>query len=195
MPEGYSATGSSGEPQVTYSAQPKQLGAKEVTAQIPESLLYQGEPVAMCTNPLGEYFAMAGLNSPFESNCTALWRGYVGSWEIIDDRLYLIRLQGALKNGGDVTLEAVFPGFPDRVFAHWYSGTVRIPQGKQLEYVHMGYGSTFERDLLLEIERGVVVSTRVHENGVAESEDAPEGYGISAMTVFPRSKEGEGGAK
>jgi hypothetical protein len=166
-----------------------------MTAQIPESLLYQGEQVTMCTNPLNEYFAMAGLNPPFESHCTALWRGYVGCWEIIDDRLYLTSLQGTLKDGGDANLETVFPGFPDKVFAHWYSGTIRIPQGKQLEYVHMGYGSTFERDLLLEIERGLVVSTRLQENGVAESEDAPEGYGISAMTVFPRIKEGEGDAK
>ena len=82
----------------------------------------------------------------------------------------------------------MFPGFPDRVFAHWYSGTVRIPQGKQLEYVHMGYASKFERDLFLDIERGVVVSTRVRQNGVAESDDAPESYSVGAMTVFPRKR-------
>ena len=159
-----------------------------MTAQIAEKLLYQGEQVAMCTNPLGDYFAMGGFNPRFESMSTALWRGYVGGWEIVDDRLYLVSLDGTLEDGTDATLETVFPGFPDRVFAHWYSGSVRIPQGKQLEYVHMGYASKFEQDLLLEIERGVVVATRVRQNGVAESDHAPEGYSVGAMTVFPSKR-------
>lgn len=146
----------------------------------------------MCTNPLSDYFAMGGTNPRFESNCTALWRGYVGSWEIVDDRLYLVELSGTLEGGADATLATIFPDFPDRVFAHWYSGSIRIPQGKQLEYVHMGYGSTFERDLFLDIERGVIVATRVRHNGTAESDNAPEGYGVGAMTVFPRSGKGEG---
>jgi hypothetical protein len=159
-----------------------------MTAQIAEKLLYQGEQVAMCTNPLGDYFAMGGFNPRFESMSTALWRGYVGGWEIVEDRLYLVSLDGTLEDGTDATLETVFPGFPERVFAHWYSGTVRIPQGKQLEYVHMGYASKFEQDLLLEIERGVVVATRVRQNGVAESDHAPEGYSVGAMTVFPSKR-------
>lgn len=152
-----------------------------MTAQISELLQCQGEVVAMCTEPLSDYLAMGGVNPRFESNCTALWRGYVGSWEIVDDRLYLVGLSGTLEGGADVTLATIFPDFPNRVFAHWYSGTIRIPQGKQLKYVHMDYGSTFERDLFLDIERGVIVATRVRHNGTAESDNAPEGYDVGAM--------------
>ena len=43
----------------------------------------------------------------------------------------------------------------------WYSGTIRLPQGKLLNYVHGGYGSTYEQDVLLHIELGVLVETRV----------------------------------
>ena len=163
-----------------------------MTAQIAEKLHYQGEDVPMCTNPLSAYFAMGGFNPRFESNCTALWRGYVGRWEIVDGRLYLVELSGTLEDGTEASVATIFPDFPDRVFAHWYSGTIRIPQGKQLEYVHMGYGSTFERDLLLEVERGVVKDTRLRHNGTAESESAPEGYEVGAMTVFPRTTKGDG---
>ena len=163
-----------------------------MTAQIAERLHYQGEDVAMCTNPLSDYFAMGGFNPRFESNSTALWRGYVGRWEIVDGRLYLVELRGTLEDGTEASVATIFPDFPDRVFAHWYSGTIRIPQGKQLEYVHMGYGSTYERDLFLDVERGVVVTTRERQNGVAEAECAPEGYEVGAMTVFPRIGKGEG---
>ena len=98
--------------------------------------------------------ATSTINPGFEFTCTALWRGYVGSWEIVDGRLYLIGISGTLKGGEEAALITMFPDFPDRVFAHWYSGTIRIPQGKELEYIHMGYGSTFERDLLLDLFKG-----------------------------------------
>ena len=159
-----------------------------MTAQIAEKLLYKDKRVAMCTNPLSEYFAMGGFNPRFQSTSTALWRGYVGGWEIVDDRLYMVSLDGILEDGTDASLETVFPGFPDRVFAHWYSGTLRIPQGKQLEYVHMGYASKFEQDLFLDIERGVLMADLVNHNGIAESDDAPESYSVGAMTVFPRKR-------
>ena len=142
-----------------------------MTAQIAERLHYQGEDVGMCTEPLSDYFAMGGVNPHFWSHSTALWRGYVGSWEIVDDRLYLVGLSGNIKGKADATLATIFPDFPDRVFAHWYSGTIRIPQGKQLKYVHLGYCSTFERDLFLDIERGVIVATRVRHNRVRHNDN------------------------
>ena len=156
-----------------------------MTAQIPESLVYNGETVSMCTEPLSDYFFLSGNRPKFKSNSSALWRGYIGSWEIEDFRLYLVGVEGVLEDGTKVTLGTFFPDFPGRVFAHWYSGNVRIPQGKQLQYLHMGYSSTFEQDLLLEIDQGVVTSTRVRNNGISASENAPNSYGVGAMTVFP----------
>lgn len=163
-----------------------------MTAQISEKLLFEGEKHAMCTNPLGDYGALGGELPRFASNCTALWRGYVGTWEIIGDRLYLIELSGELDSGHEADLETVFPGYGERVFAHWYSGTIRLPQGKMLEYIHMGYGSTYERDLLLEFKKGVLTSRRVKVNGVAEDESASEGYSVGAMTVFSRENRERG---
>lgn len=165
-----------------------------MTAQIAEKLRYQGKDVAMLTEPLSDYFAISGFNPRFVVKSTALWRGYVGRWELVDDRLYLVELNGTLVDGTEASVATLFPDFPDRVFAHWYSGTIRIPQGKRLKYVHGGYGSIFERDLLLEVERGVVKNTRVHHNGTAQSETAPEGYEVGAMTVFPRTKKDDGEA-
>jgi hypothetical protein len=50
----------------------------------------------------------------------------------------------------------------------------------------MGYGSTFEQDLLMDVDRGIVTSTRIRHNGISESANAPVSYGVGAMTVFPR---------
>ena len=56
----------------------------------------------------------------------------------------------------------------------------------------MGYGSTYEQDLLLEIERGVLVATHVNHNGTTESGRVGAGYQVGAMTVFPTDRTEEG---
>lgn len=156
-----------------------------MTAQFPESLIYEGQALAMCSTPLSDYFRLTRHHPPFSMNCTALWRGYVGSWEVVDKRLYLVGISGSYEDGQTVTLESIFPGYSDRVFAHWFNGQVRIPQGKLLAYRHMGFGSQYERDLLIDFDRGVVTQTRVRQNGVANSNATSEGYGVGGFSVFP----------
>ena len=160
-----------------------------MTAQVPERLIFEGEEVDLLSNPLSAYFALGGVNPGFSPSSTALWRGYVGTWEILNDRLYLVALEGDLSTGEEANLASVFPGFSDRVFAHWFSGRLRIPQGKMLNYVHGGYASTFERDVFLSLQNGVVVAQRVQVNGQADAE-AQEGYSIGGMTTLPKRQVG-----
>jgi len=84
-----------------------------MTAQMSEELRYEGEDVAMYTTPLCDYFAMGGFDPRFQANCTALWRGYVGRWEIIDGRLYLVELHGTMESGDEASVATIFPDFPD----------------------------------------------------------------------------------
>lgn len=142
-----------------------------MTAQMPEKIVYQGANLELCTEPLEDYFAKGGIRPALKSSTTALWRRYVGSWEIVDDLLYLTHLDGRLVDGTKITVSMIFPGFPEKVFAQWFSGTLRIPQGELLDYVHMGYGSTYDWDLLLEVQCGVVVSKSVRFNEVEASDD------------------------
>jgi hypothetical protein len=152
-----------------------------MTAQFGERLRFRGKQLAMCATPLDQYFAMGGAKPSFAVTCTALWRGYVGDWEVVDDRLYLTGIDATLPDGMPATLSTVFPNYPDRVFAHWYSGTLRIPQG---EYVHAGYASVYEQDLLLKFEKGVLTDARVQANAESGSVSGEGGYGPGAMTVF-----------
>ena len=135
-----------------------------MTAQITEKLHYQGELMSMCAQPLDDYFKLAGINPGFRMCHTALWRRYVGTWEILGERLYLIGLDATFEDGTKVDLSTLFSGYPERVFAHWYSGKLRLPQGELLQYHHMGYASTYERDLFITIVQGVVTNTEVQQN-------------------------------
>ncbi len=156
-----------------------------MTAQVHENLIYKGQETSMCTEPLQAYFALGGVKPDFVVDSTALWRGYIGTWEIVNDRLYMVGLTGTLQGGVEATLENIFPGYPDRVFAHWYSGTLRIPEGSLLQYFHGGFASVYERDRFLKVREGVVVDCRLRQNGVAESLERPQRPEVVAMTDFP----------
>lgn len=150
----------------------------------------------MCSQPLDDFFLAAGQSPRFAFNNTACWRGYVGRWKIEADRLYLVGISATLDAGSAVTLEQIFPGYPERVWAHWFSGTLRCPRGRMLKYVHAGYASEHEADLFIEIRRGQVVSTNLLQNveqGDAIGPDA--GQQVNAFTVFSSSPQGASNPK
>lgn len=159
------------------------LGGEKMTAQVPETIWIENESHFLCTEPLEAYRILGGKLPSFDCRAnSAIQRGYLGTWEIINERLYLTELEALLESGQIVDLGALFPEFATRVFAHWYSGTLRIPQGKEIEYIHAGYCSEFERDLLIEVEKGVVRGMSVRHNGEAP-EDAPDSYRVLASWV------------
>ena len=136
-----------------------------MTAQASERLIYGGKDIRLCTNPLSLYLKQTGIK--FESPSTACWRGYIGTWEIIEsagvERLYLVELSAHRSYEEIVGVSDIFPGF-DRVFAHWFTGELRCPQGELLNYVHGGYASTYEYDLLMDFKQGVLVNTHARHN-------------------------------
>ena len=138
-----------------------------MTAQVAERLIIGGKESLLFTNPLSLYLKQAGIT--FKSPHTANWRGYVGTWEIIEseglERLYLVMLSAHKSYEEVISLSDVFPGH-EKVFAHWFTGELRCPQGAQLEYMHMGYGSVYEYDLLMDIKQGVLVNKHARHNGV-----------------------------
>ena len=84
---------------------------------------------------------------------TACWRRYRGTWEKIDAKLYLMHMEG------DPEIDAKLP-----LHADWFTGVLRAPIGEMLLYVHMGFGSVYEREIHIRIERGEVAGGRMWDN-------------------------------
>lgn len=140
-----------------------------MTAQVSEILIYSGKEIPLFTNPLSLYLKTTGTR--FESPHTANWRGYVGTWQIIEqvgvERLYLVELYAHKTYDEILGLADIFPGF-DKVFAHWFTGELRCPQGARLKYQHMGYGSIYEYDLLMEFKQGILINKHARHNQLPE---------------------------
>jgi hypothetical protein len=131
-----------------------------MTAQIKEILLYKGNKVGMATEPLNPYLQnRKDINFGFQS--TACRRGYLGFWELRGKKLFIVKL--IVTKDKQVDLNYLFPG-ENEVFADWFNGEIRIPQGELLQYIHMGYESIFEKDLILKFKKGVLIDERVIDN-------------------------------
>lgn len=140
-----------------------------MTAQAAEKLIYGGKEIRLYSNPLATYLKQSGIR--FQSPVTSNWRGYIGTWEILQhqgiERLYLVALSAHKTYDEIIGLSDIFPGC-DKVFAHWFTGELRCPQGALLKYRHMGYGSVYEYDLLMEFKQGVLVAKHAKNNEVPD---------------------------
>jgi hypothetical protein len=142
----------------------------DATAQSSDILILDGKEHQLHTNPLKKYLeehpnALPRPDVTISSN----WRGYIATWEIMGDRLFLRKIMVNLNDPNakkdqiriipkDV-LKQVFPQGAE-VAASWYSGALVVPIGKMTRYVHMGYASSYESYELLNIQAGAITSRR-----------------------------------
>lgn len=136
-----------------------------MTAQIKDILNYKSKRYLIATEPL-HFFLIKLKSIDFCGYTTACLRGYLAVWEIRDNKLFLIQLHAHIQRDGEkckVGVDYLFPA-KNEVFADWFSGEIRIPTGKQLKYIHLGYQSIFEKDIFLNFKDGILLSERIKEN-------------------------------
>lgn len=160
------------------------------TAQIPDWIIYQGDTLPLYSCPLESYpdSELIKAENLFNSDrCffTACWRSYVATWEIINNELYLIKIQNACyptvaKNvaasynaGTEKDISSAFADlkilFPDRykegkVKADWVTGKMYSPKGELLYYIHQGFESIYENEILFTIKNGILLETKLLDN-------------------------------
>ena len=130
------------------------------TAQVGDVLIYNGDTLALFSNPLEMYFDAKGIrsinNTPLNGKSTGCYRGYKAIWEIRHDSLFLISVQKNCFVNDKLYFNLNSEFGTDKVFAYWFSGTTISPKGEQLQYAHNGYSSLYEGELELTFEKGML---------------------------------------
>lgn len=139
------------------------VGDACATAQEPDFIVIDGQKFSLFSNPLGQYLEESKTSSKvFETGhiTTGNWRGYVATWEIRDHLLWLTRLDRPYGISDDsepepIPIDKIFPGEKLPIRAKWFSGTLVIPHGTMMEYVHMAYGSKFDHEIHIRVWEGL----------------------------------------
>ena len=84
---------------------------------------------------------------------SSCWRGYVGTWEIKDDKLYLIEFSSGMYD--------VLANLP--ILADWISGTAKVATGEVKANSSWDI-ETYETEMHLTFENGLVVKTENIKN-------------------------------
>ncbi len=147
------------------------------TGQIPDLLVLGNDTLRLFANPLESYFQQGHTREfPDLRGCgsTACWRGYQAIWTIIENKLYLLRIQSChtgnwCNDTHPANLQQMFRGkFSNgKVLADWVTDSLIAPHGKRLRYIHMGYSSTYEYDKLIYVRNGNVEFIKDFHNVVS----------------------------
>lgn len=120
---------------------------------IPEKLNYANLSLHMYECPLEQHPGLSAMKS--NDAVTHCWRGYVGIWQVDEDKkLYLVNLVGTFNKHRYREISKKLRIKESRLFAEWFTGKIRCPMGKVLEY--KPYQSLYEGELMLEFNEGVL---------------------------------------
>ena len=156
------------------------------TGQESDVIYYRGQQWWLLARPADSDSSLSVAlekNLPSERcKSTANWGGYVGYWSVCGGMLVLdsIRIEN-IENGECVGatlpnsfVKRVFKAYEENgiVVARWYSGTLRLAQGKRIRYEHDGWNRNYETEMILTIQNGKVVdSVKYHNRIVCEGFD------------------------
>lgn len=132
-----------------------------MTAQVLDLIDYEGTwwgvgcDISLRKHPRIRYVE-DGEKEHFYTDSSACWKGCIGSWRIADGQLYLTELMGRFELIGEEPLAA-----------DWVSEKIRLVSGEIVKYVHMGYYSSYEHEIVLKVKKGRVV--RIVEESVARN--------------------------
>ena len=134
-----------------------------MTAQIGDIIIIKGKKYHLACEPFEDYVdEITGIKPKFIVQTTACWRGYIATWKIVRNVLYLTQIKGKLLDNS----KTLFPDSEWKVIAKWFTGGLYIPMGPMLEYVHLGYASVYPTVLIIAIEKGLVVGQKTFENNI-----------------------------
>lgn len=131
-----------------------------MTAQIPDRILIEGVEHDLLATPLGAFLAHFEGAPRLVAPHTGNHRGHLAQWRVAGNQLLLDDVRGWLEDGSEVGPDVVLPGVDLPLPATWVHGTLCVGMGPVVRYVHAGFESRYERELVLDVSGGRVTDRR-----------------------------------
>lgn len=143
------------------------------TAQVGDILIWNGDTLAIFSNPLELRDDIDSIRPKLfgdkkASINTACWREYIAEWTLIENEIYLTNIlscnysEDSVKSNMETVFGAEYKN--GKVKASWITGKILIPKGKLIHYVHSGYQSFYETELVLSFKDGILTNQKEYDN-------------------------------
>lgn len=137
------------------------------TMQRPNTIRYKGEkfdivysdplqPILTARSINLESFGLTDMN-------TGCWRGYVADFEVLDDKLYLLKIHSCSDSTKVADLASLFPKEykGGKVWAWWFTGSLNI--GNKPKWISIWY-KNYDNEIDLFIEQGKLTRLVAFDN-------------------------------
>ena len=140
------------------------------TPQIPDTLIYNGREYDIINghNPMEFYFNKFPEKRPPGQHSTALWRGYIATFEIMENELWVVDIK---KFGSiDMTFGRInYVSFinqclngESKIKIDWFNGLLILPQYRRVELARLRLGDDAnEYYIKMEIRNGELISQSI----------------------------------
>ncbi len=131
------------------------------TDQNPDIIIFNNKVYPILTNPLEKYFEKNEDKRPKGEGVVTsdLWRGYVATFEIIFNQLFVIDIKIQTWNVQSEkivwksVINEVFPIIEERKI-NWFNGLLTLPYGEIIKHGYLGSPYTYGYYILIEFEKG-----------------------------------------
>jgi len=148
------------------------------TPQKPDKVLYKNKTYYLAlhwsySSPLEIYYYKKYSKSPFTMTSTANYRGFIATWIIKNNHLFLSKVKTRKYN---VKLDYLFDKHQiknNKVKANWFTGYISIQSNKIIKYHKSSYSTKFytveyAKHLILYIKKGIILK-KYNMNNISES--------------------------
>ena len=125
-------------------------------------IIFKANKFSLYDFPLESYWTKKRPKPRTRLTRSTCWRGYLATWEISDNSLYLIDII-FYSPAGDVGIDYLFSQSNGKIEADWYNGELQIPFGNELFYQHMD-DPVYDSDWFISIKNGKILSQRYKAN-------------------------------
>ncbi len=99
------------------------------------------------------------------SDCmqTTCWRGYHGTWRIVNDSLFLARLENGCQEK-ELEISKFFDASEiskNGVFAYWYSNRMEVNYGRFLDFDEATWSSIYEGTFKCDVSNGIISNVNI----------------------------------
>ncbi|NDV64165.1 hypothetical protein [Bacteroides sp. 224] len=134
------------------------------TPQYGDKLIIGKDTVWIYSYPLEKYFKEKGSRTigkiEMKVFCTALWRGYVATWKLENNRLFLVKVETGYCNKPPTAISIIEEFGSNKVLAHWVNETIVCPQGRLIQSAASASLSIHEREIHYTLKAGKLVEKK-----------------------------------
>lgn len=130
--------------------------------QVKDIIFVKGIKYNLYTTPLDSYWTKRNPKPEIRAVRTSCRRGYIASWEISDNSLYLVDMifYAPVRERG---LNYVFPFHRRKVKADWFTGELQISIGNEL-HTEVMWETVYDSDWYIKIKKGKIIGDRYKAN-------------------------------